>query len=488
LYCNVDYWTRFESWRDFSQKAQEDLFENNNPLEDAESRYEKRFYQKEIDKRAKALKRQEIRRIQTLVQRAMDADPRLQKYYRDHKEAKEKAALERKLKKEQEEEQKRIEDEQRQKEEAEREEREKEQRALDKVQREKEKKQLRKAKQQLRKVTVATFQEQTEGKQHSIFSSLEEMSDEVEFLCGELNLMQIQELTDAFANSKDFTEIHKSCQERRQVKDQEKAEEAKAMAELQRKLDEEERRKAEELAERKAWSQLELNALAKAIRKFPGGGGSRWEQIASFINSMCRPDEPRTREECIEKFNQISKASAAAAETAFSEAASEEKATTPLSNGITKKNSRGSTTNAAAATGGGITKKNSRGSTTNDASTTNGDDANDTANKVNGNTSSTATNGDNPKTVAKSENTMTDVSTSSGPATAPAAAPAAAPAESETWSEEQDKQLQDGLAKYPATMDKNERWASIAKMVNGKTKKQCVGRFKAIRDAIKNKK
>lgn len=260
----------------------------------------------------------------------MDADPRVQKYYRDHKEAKEKAALERKLKKEQEEEQKRIEEEERQKEEAEREEREKEQRAKDKVQREKEKKQLRKAKQQLRKITVSTFQEQTEEQQHSIFKSLEEMSDEVEFLCGELNLMQIQDLTKAFTNSKDFTEIHKSCQERRQVKDAEKEAEAKAMAEIQQKMDEEERKKAAELAERKAWSQLELNALAKAIRKFPGGGGSRWEQIASFINSMCRPDEPRTREECISKFNQISKASAAEAETAFKEGAAEESATTPL--------------------------------------------------------------------------------------------------------------------------------------------------------------
>jgi DnaJ family protein C protein 2 len=36
-------------------------------------------------------------------------------------------------------------------------------------------------------------------------------------------------------------------------------------------------------------------------------------------------------------------------------------------------------------------------------------------------------------------------------------------------------------------MDKNERWASIAKGVDGKSKKECVERFKAIRAAIKNK-
>jgi len=54
------------------------------------------------------------------------------------------------------------------------------------------------------------------------------------------------------------------------------------------------------------------------------------------------------------------------------------------------------------------------------------------------------------------------------------------------WTEEQDKELQQGLAKFPSTLDKNERWTSIAKCVEGKTKKECVQRFKAIRDALKN--
>jgi len=55
------------------------------------------------------------------------------------------------------------------------------------------------------------------------------------------------------------------------------------------------------------------------------------------------------------------------------------------------------------------------------------------------------------------------------------------------WTDDEDKLLQEALAKFPATMDKNERWTSIAKMVTGKSKKQCVQRFKYIRDAIKNK-
>ena len=60
--------------------------------------------------------------------------------------------------------------------------------------------------------------------------------------------------------------------------------------------------------------------------------------------------------------------------------------------------------------------------------------------------------------------------------------------DSNAWTAEMDKLLQAGLTKYPTSMDKNERWSSIAKGVPGKNKKQCVQRFKAIRDALKNSK
>ena len=41
------------------------------------------------------------------------------------------------------------------------------------------------------------------------------------------------------------------------------------------------------------------------------------------------------------------------------------------------------------------------------------------------------------------------------------------------------------LRMYPADMEKNERWKMIAKGVPGKTKKECVDRFKAIREAVR---
>jgi len=452
----ADYWVQFDSWRDFSQKAQEELFDNNNPLEDAESRYEKRYYQKEIDKRAKALKRQEMNRIQTLVQRAMAADPRLQKYYREQKEAKEKAAIERELRRAQEEHDAKVAEENRIKEEAEREEREKILRAQEKVQREKEKKQLRKAKQQLRKITVAAFQERCESDQ-KIFSSLEEMSDELEFLCGELNLSQIQTLTEDFEASRDFSTIHAMSQKRRCVQDQEKEEKKAALLERQRQLEEEERQKAEELAKAKAWTQPELASLAKAVKKFPGGGGRRWDSIASYINSNCRPDEPRTNKECLDKYNEISKASAAKASAAYDAADADDAATAKTTSPVTLE-----ATSTVASSPATLLAQNNNDVADADA------DINGTSLSDNG-----TADGNIPKAMSKAGSTISAKSSSAVPP--------------DEWTDDEDKLLQEALAKFPATMDKNERWTSIAKMVTGKSKKQCVQRFKYIRDAIKNK-
>jgi DnaJ homolog subfamily C member 2 len=56
------------------------------------------------------------------------------------------------------------------------------------------------------------------------------------------------------------------------------------------------------------------------------------------------------------------------------------------------------------------------------------------------------------------------------------------------WSQEQQKQLEAGLTRHPASMEKNERWKAIAEGVQGKTKKQCIERYKALRAALQQKK
>ena len=52
------------------------------------------------------------------------------------------------------------------------------------------------------------------------------------------------------------------------------------------------------------------------------------------------------------------------------------------------------------------------------------------------------------------------------------------------WSDAQQKQLEQALRTFPSSLDKNERWTKIAGAVNGKSKKDCVERFKALRAAI----
>lgn len=56
------------------------------------------------------------------------------------------------------------------------------------------------------------------------------------------------------------------------------------------------------------------------------------------------------------------------------------------------------------------------------------------------------------------------------------------------WSQSQQQQLEAALARFPMGMDKNERWAAIAAAVPGKSKKQCVERFKFVKTQLLAKK
>ena len=85
VHAFYDYWTHFDSWRDFTLKATE---ATDHDVEMADSRDEKRWMSKEIDRKAKALKREEVARIALLVERAMNADPRLRRERKREREEK----------------------------------------------------------------------------------------------------------------------------------------------------------------------------------------------------------------------------------------------------------------------------------------------------------------------------------------------------------------------------------------------------------------
>ena len=64
----------------------------------------------------------------------------------------------------------------------------------------------------------------------------------------------------------------------------------------------------------------------------------------------------------------------------------------------------------------------------------------------------------------------------------PAAAtddPATAPS-ADGWSNIQQKQMEDGMKKYPGSLPTKERWLKISEEVEGKSAKECFERFKFI--------
>ena len=309
VHAFYDYWTRFESWRDFSMEAAKLTNNQNFDADNVDSRFEKRHIQKEIDRKAKALKREEVARVTLLVERAMAADPRLKREKIKAQLEKERIERERKesAEKKEREERERIEKEK--KESEEKEARERESKALQKADKEKQKKMLRKAKATLRKLCLAA---QATGKTY--WTSIDHMYDDVEYL---------GEVLDAEA----------------------------------------------------------LGALSAALGEVDN---PILEGVDVIHNKVMMLKDGKSQEEA----NMAVKI---------------------------EQDKRGGSN------GGSNGQSNGSGSLN-------------------------------------------------------------------VWTEAQDSQLQEGLAKFPSTMDKNERWDSIAKGVDGKSKKECVERFKTIRDALKTKK
>lgn len=427
VHAFYEYWIHFESWRDFSTAAADELQMEQN-LENAESRYEKRWYQKEIDKRAKQLKRQEMGRISTLVERAMEADPRLREERAEKLRQKEEAAAARQRQKELAEEEK-LKEQMRQ-EQLEKE--QEEQAAQEKLEREKEKKLLRKARQQLRRMASASFENSGSNNgpaessaRDALWDDAYDMQQDVEFLCANLDMDEINTLSNELeskAASENLKLLHERAVSARQNAaegEEEQQQQQQQVTASAKSANDKKNSTRSGNSSKNPWTKEELSALAKAVKKYPPGGSSRWDQICLFVNNLCRQAEPRTKEECIEQYNQVARGNRSGccsdASTAFAKSAGTS-STAPRGSSV----SSGATT--ATTSTGSETNANNEGNTTSD-----------------------------------------------------------------TWTPAQDQQLQDALAQFPASMDKNERWSSIAATV-GKSKKQCVARFKAIREALKKSK
>lgn len=384
-----DHWIHFESWRDFSLQAAREL-ETQEHLDNAESRYEKRWFQKEIDRHAKKLKQTEVSRITQLVERAMAVDPRLIQERKRLVEEKERKQSERKqeiLDKKKKEEDARLAEKQRIEE-------EKKRKAEERMFREKEKKMMRKVKQAFKRHVSSALQE-LKQKDHAL-------EDEVDLICNKLNRLKLIRFNSEL-ESKSASEVI-SFVKTRTKNIQNGKEESESIdncdtiinppgnksSNIETNHKEERKRlspstgSSNDTNKKIPFTKEELLALAKGVKKFPAGG-NRWDLITNYVNNVCQSEDLRSKEECIEIFNKANK------------------------------------------TGSSIPK----------------------------------TNGNNITNVIDAP---------------------------DCWSPDQDKQLQKGLQTYPSSMEKNDRWSSIANEVTGKSKKECVARFKVIRNALKAKK
>jgi DnaJ homolog subfamily C member 2 len=290
-----EYWVHFESWRDFSGKDSE-----YNP-EEATSREEKRWMQKENEKIGKKLKKKEMDRIIELVMLAQRKDPRIMA----DKEARRLAKEAERLNKEAEEQRKAKElaDTIAAAERAELE--AKELAAASKVDREKMKKIMSKARNILRKLLRHTAIIGLGDNAYGILTD-----EEQEILCSNSSLEELNAMNDAMGGEPatketslfqaEGVEVVRSIFTNIKARKQEEAEAERLAREQKKAMASNEKVKdtSGKVAERE-WSRENLSMLAKAVAKFPAGQADRWGLITKFMNDSIRANPSFSQDECV---------------------------------------------------------------------------------------------------------------------------------------------------------------------------------------------
>jgi DnaJ family protein C protein 2 len=469
------YWVRFESWRDFTNSGE-------HRPDEATSREEKRWMQKENATTARKLKKKEMARINDLVMSAMAKDPRILADKEAQRAAKEQARMAREV------EAKRLADEaaQAKQRELEEQEREKQLLKLAKEEKEKHKKVHSKYRSTFRKILRAYAQTvPTAGSQdeYGEFSN-----PDVDTMCSQLTMEEISELVVALGGEEILAEqgggliVTEQLSEAMQrvrllssnMKDREREQQIAdaAAKEAQR------REQAERLAEKnkaleREWTRDDLSMLSKCLVRFPAGIQNRWETISNYMNLQLKPVRPFDKNECMKSAQNAmnflaakiapkpaetvkapvkAEAPSTAAVTAAPAAALPKAALEPTSPAM-----NGPSAAAKASTAPAVAP------------------------------SIPVPSASAPKATNAPASAAADTATSDASALPSRAASEAKSAA--VWSQEQQRALEVGIRKYPAAeyADKVERWRLIAKEVPGKTASECLARFKHLREQVQSK-
>ncbi|KAH3758076.1 dnaJ protein subfamily C member 2 [Pelomyxa schiedti] len=256
-----DFWYSFKTWREFT------ITDGYDP-DEAETREEKRWMQRQNDKQMQKKKKEEHARIMKLVELAHSTDPRVKR----HEEEEYKIIAAQK--------QARAEEIQRR--------RHKEAEAAAVAQKAKEEKLAA----ERRKVSLEAAEA---DKNRAALKRLAKENglgtESATMLCAKLLSAKIAVLVNAFhANVPNAIELFNS-----EVKTLLEQEKAKAALENEKKT-------ATSVAEpTKPWTEQEYSLLARAVARYPGGTKDRWQQVAAFVGT-------RSEQEIIEKARGMLKA------------------------------------------------------------------------------------------------------------------------------------------------------------------------------------
>ncbi|GAB5365955.1 hypothetical protein AAMO2058_001102900 [Amorphochlora amoebiformis] len=430
-----DFWLSFQSWREFSHPDE-------HRMEDAESREERRWMERENRKLVAEQVKKEKKRIRRLVNNAMKVDPRLlraKRLQKEEKEAKKRAKMEARRKRELE--RKAAEEAQRQG----------MQRKADtyiiyeKRQRDAAKNTRKQFRRLCRKFKFSKFDIDTvverlpQSKLEDLYKRMEANSEEAK--------ATFEAETSRIAEEK----------KRMAVERERELEEKRAKARLKAALEKE----AE--AKRAIWTDIEVMWLAKAVTRFPSGSHNRWGQIANMVNQMAKNPASRLRtEKDVIKQTRLM---------------NQQKLQTGFSTAYNKK---------LKFTAGDGTVFDSA-----PVNPTNGGDANSNAVKEEKKSTTKAQSGDGKKKKRRKKGSKKTSKKSGEPKPENGNQEVSKPKGMENenrendsgneWSAMQQQALEQALRTTPKGPD---RWDNIAEKVPGKTRKACVRRFKEIRAKI----
>ena len=267
-----DFWFAFKSWREFPHEDEEDV-------EGAESREEKRWLERHNAKLREAGKKEERKRLRAFVELSYERDPRVAARKEQMKSARaaraaEKAAARNAGAKAKEEARAKVE--------ADAAAAAAEAAAAAKKQREREKKAAQKARSRLRAAAAAAGAKPGSA-----------IDEEVESLCAALDAASLDKLTEAIAaGGPSSLEGAVAAAAGRVSADKDADKEARDAARRQAEAAAAAASAAEAEAKARAWTDEEVRLLTRAVGKLPAGTPKRWEAVAAQVRT-------RTADECV---------------------------------------------------------------------------------------------------------------------------------------------------------------------------------------------